>query len=190
MPDGIKNLKCIKYTLMTINSFGLIIGIFVVLFGLAYPTVTFPGGYVGKETAGFAGLFIFFSLVGYCGAHHMKLFFLVPYIGVIGLGLVLNVFRWISKREKTCLDAKGTIVVSFTLFPSCDPQSSLSAQSSHSSPFPALHAFALSSLVASLFSILVSSRITLDVSRKSISSTPFPPLSPSLTPTRFFSHNY
>lgn len=62
-----KRLKCIKYLLMVINSFGVLLGFFIVLFGLAYPTVSFPGGYMGKETAMFAGVFIFFSLIGYCG---------------------------------------------------------------------------------------------------------------------------
>lgn len=62
-----RNLKCMKYSLMVINSFGVLLGVFIVLFGLAYPLVPFPGGYTGKETAMFAGVFIFFSLVGYCG---------------------------------------------------------------------------------------------------------------------------
>ena len=62
-----QRLKCMKYSLMVINSFGVLLGFFIVLFGLSYPTVDFPGGYKGKETAMFAGVFIFFSLIGYCG---------------------------------------------------------------------------------------------------------------------------
>lgn len=64
---GIQNLKCMKYSLMVINSFGLLLGIFIVMFGLAYKEEKFPGGYKGRETAMFAGVFIFFSLIGYCG---------------------------------------------------------------------------------------------------------------------------
>ena len=56
-----------KYLLMVINSFGVLLGFFIVLFGMAYPRVSFPGGYTGEETAMFAGVFIFFSLIGYCG---------------------------------------------------------------------------------------------------------------------------
>lgn len=62
-----QRLKCMKYLLMVINSFGFLLGFFIVLFGLAYPDILFPGGYTGKETAMFALVFIFFSLVGYCG---------------------------------------------------------------------------------------------------------------------------
>ena len=62
-----QRLKCMKYLLMVINSFGVLLGFFIVLFGMAYPRVSFPGGYTGEETAMFAGVFIFFSLIGYCG---------------------------------------------------------------------------------------------------------------------------
>jgi hypothetical protein len=62
-----QKLKCMKYSLMIINSFGVLLGFFIVLFGMSYPTVEFPGGYTGKETAMFAIVFIFFSSVGYCG---------------------------------------------------------------------------------------------------------------------------
>jgi len=64
---GRRKLRCMKYTLMVINSFGILLGFFIVLFGLAYKTQTFPGGYSGQETAMFAGVFIFFFLIGYCG---------------------------------------------------------------------------------------------------------------------------
>ena len=51
-----QRLKCMKYSLMVINSFGVLLGFFIVLFGMAYPRVPFPGGYTGEETAMFAGL--------------------------------------------------------------------------------------------------------------------------------------
>lgn len=53
-----------QYFLMSSNAFGIMLGIFLVLFGLAYPDEQFPGGYRGKETAGIAGVFIFFTLIG------------------------------------------------------------------------------------------------------------------------------
>lgn len=62
-----KKFSILKYFLMSSNAFGLMIGIFLVLFGMAYPTEDFPGGYKGKETAIIAGVFMFFTLIGYCG---------------------------------------------------------------------------------------------------------------------------
>lgn len=35
-------LCCVKYSLMACNAFGIMLGIFVVLFGLAYPEENFP----------------------------------------------------------------------------------------------------------------------------------------------------
>lgn len=69
---GLQRLKCMKYTLMVVNSFGVLLGFFIVLFGMAYKEEVFPGGYKGKETAIFAGVFIFFSLIGYCGVSEGK----------------------------------------------------------------------------------------------------------------------
>lgn len=86
MAEG-RGKKFLKYFLMSSNAFGLMIGIFVVLFGMAYPgesrhisschnfdpdvprlsDVGFPGGHKGKETAIYASVFIFFTLIGYCG---------------------------------------------------------------------------------------------------------------------------
>ena len=53
--EGLQRLKCMKYTLMVINSFGVLLGFFIVLFGMSYKEQIFPGGYKGKETAIFAG---------------------------------------------------------------------------------------------------------------------------------------
>lgn len=58
------------------NAFGLMIGIFVVLFGMAYQEAEFPGGYKGKETAIIAGVFMFFTLIGYCGVSGIRLAFM------------------------------------------------------------------------------------------------------------------
>ena len=66
-----RKFQCLKYFLMSSNAFGLMIGIFLVLFGMAYQDQTFPGGYSGKETSGIAGVFIFITLVGYCGVSIM-----------------------------------------------------------------------------------------------------------------------
>jgi hypothetical protein len=68
----------LKYFLMSTNAFGLMIGIFLVLFGMSYPEEDFPGGYKGRETAVIACIFIFFTLIGYCGvsACFGQLFFL------------------------------------------------------------------------------------------------------------------
>lgn len=62
-----RKFTCLKYFLMSSNAFGLMIGIFLVLFGMAYKEESFPGGYKGKETSGIAGVFIFVTLIGYCG---------------------------------------------------------------------------------------------------------------------------
>lgn len=86
MAEG-RGKKFLKYFLMSSNAFGLMIGIFVVLFGMAYPgesmpschnfdppshaDVGFPGGHKGKETAIYASVFIFFTLIGYCGVSSM-----------------------------------------------------------------------------------------------------------------------
>lgn len=109
MAEGtpVRAFKCLKYSLMVINSFGLIIGILVVMFGFAYPEENFPGGHTGRETAYFAIVFIFFSLIGYCGAVHQKLFFLIPYVVVIALGMIYNFFKWATNKETTCLNAKS-----------------------------------------------------------------------------------
>lgn len=62
-----KKFSILKYFLMSSNAFGLMIGIFLVLFGMSYPEEDFPGGYKGRETAIIAAVFMFFTLIGYCG---------------------------------------------------------------------------------------------------------------------------
>ena len=49
------------------------------------------GGYSGKTTAGISGVFIFFTSIGYCGAHHQKAYFLILYSFIILLFLGGNV---------------------------------------------------------------------------------------------------
>lgn len=105
---GTRNLKCMKYSLMVINSFGVLLGFFIVLFGIAYKDAKFPGGYDGRKTAMLAGFFIFFSIIGYCGASQQKNLFLVPYVITIFIGMVYNFFIWaMSEREGGCLDPKS-----------------------------------------------------------------------------------
>jgi len=80
----------LKYFLMSSNAFGVMIGIFLVLFGMSYPKESFPGGYQGKETAAIAGVFILFTLIGYCGVSCIRLLFVFHYfvIKTIFLSLV------------------------------------------------------------------------------------------------------
>jgi len=92
--DMTKQVCCIKYSLMACNAFGIMMGIFVVLFGMSYPEENFPGGYNGKSTAGIAGFFIVFTLIGYYGAHRQKIYFLLPYSIIIFLFLGGNLMMW------------------------------------------------------------------------------------------------
>lgn len=92
------------------NAFGIMLGIFVVLFGLAYPEENFPGGYRGKETAGISGFFIVFTLIGYYGAHRQKVYFLVPYSIIIFLFLGGNVTMWAIKPDESVLDPDSNAV--------------------------------------------------------------------------------
>lgn len=100
-----KQVCCIKYSLMACNAFGIMLGIFVVLFGISYPEENFPGGYKGKETAGISGFFIIFTLIGYYGAHRQKIYFLVPYSVIIFLFLGGNLMMWGIKPEESVLKA-------------------------------------------------------------------------------------
>lgn len=102
---------CVKFSLMACNAFGIMLGIFVVLFGLAYPDVGFPGGYKGKETAGISGFFIVFTLIGYYGAHRQKIYFLVPYSVIIFLFLGGNLVMWGIKPEESVLDPDSNAVL-------------------------------------------------------------------------------
>lgn len=110
---GTRNLKCMKYSLMVINSFGVLLGFFIVLFGFAYKEVQFPfGGYSGRKTAVFACFFIFFSVIGYCGASQQKNFFLVPYAMTIFIGIIYTFFIWATtEREGGCLPDPKTLSI-------------------------------------------------------------------------------
>lgn len=109
-----KQVCCIKYSLMACNAFGIMLGIFVVLFGISYPAENFPGGYKGKETAGISGFFIIFTLIGYYGAHRQKVYFLVPYSVIIFLFLGGNLLMWGIKPEDSVLDPTSNAVLVLT----------------------------------------------------------------------------
>lgn len=106
-----KQVCCIKYSLMACNAFGIMLGIFVVLFGISYPEENFPGGYKGKQTAGISGFFIVFTLIGYYGAHRQKVYFLVPYSIIIFLFLGGNLIMWGVKPKKSVLDPDSNAVL-------------------------------------------------------------------------------
>ena len=106
-----KQVCCVKYSLMACNAFGIMLGIFVVLFGISYPEEGFPGGYKGKETAGISGFFIIFTLIGYYGAHRQKVYFLVPYSIIIFLFLGGNLVMWGVKPEQSVLDPDSNAVL-------------------------------------------------------------------------------
>lgn len=110
MADRSKKLGCLKYFMMSSNAFGVMIGIFLVLFGLAYPEEKFPGGYQGKETAGIAGVFIFFTLIGYCGAHRSSIYFLILYSIIILLFITGNLALWLFQPESSPLDPESRTV--------------------------------------------------------------------------------
>ena len=106
-----KQVCCIKYSLMACNAFGIMLGIFVVLFGISYPEENFPGGYKGKQTAGISGFFIVFTLIGYYGAHRQKIYFLVPYSIIIFLFLGGNLIMWGAKPKQSFLDPDSNAVL-------------------------------------------------------------------------------
>lgn len=110
MADRGKKFGCLKYFMMSSNAFGVMIGIFLVLFGMAYPEESFPGGYRGKETAGIAGVFIFFTLIGYCGAHHQKIYFLVLYSIIILTFISGNIVLWAVNSDILVLDPESRTV--------------------------------------------------------------------------------
>ncbi|RWS27019.1 hypothetical protein B4U80_06304 [Leptotrombidium deliense] len=103
---------------MACNAFGIMLGIFVVLFGVSYPEVGFPGGYTGKTTACISGVFIFFTLIGYCGAHHQKAYFLVIYAIIIFVFIIGNIvaFFWIPDKTVFDINSRTFWVVSGVLF--------------------------------------------------------------------------
>jgi hypothetical protein len=109
-----KQVCCIKYSLMACNAFGIMLGIFVVLFGISYPEENFPGGYKGKETAGISGFFIIFTLIGYYGAHRQKIYFLIPYSVIIFFFLGGNLLMWGISKEDSVLDPDSNAVLVLT----------------------------------------------------------------------------
>lgn len=94
----------------------------------------FPGGHKGKETAVYACVFIFFTLIGYCGvsrdptfprlltvtsdlslvprsqAHHQKIYALVLYSVIIFVFLGGHVILWGVKPEFLILDPESRTV--------------------------------------------------------------------------------
>jgi hypothetical protein len=65
------------------------------------------GGYSGKTTAGISGVFIFFTGIGYCGAHHQKTYFLLLYAAVIVLFLAANLAIAFLLPDRMLLDPYG-----------------------------------------------------------------------------------
>lgn len=105
MPEeSSRQVFCVKYSLMACNAFGLMMGLFVVLFGMSYPEEKFPGGYQGKATAGISGFFIIFTLIGYYGAHKQKIYLLVIYSTIIILFLGGNLAMWVIDPTQSVLD--------------------------------------------------------------------------------------
>ncbi|RWS14842.1 hypothetical protein B4U79_02265 [Dinothrombium tinctorium] len=87
------------------------IGIFVVLFGIAYPKEVFPGGYTGKQCAIFSGVFIFFTLFGYCSAHHQKFLFLLIYSAGILVFVIGNALYWLIAPESSLVDLESNSIL-------------------------------------------------------------------------------
>lgn len=96
-----------KYCLMASNAFGIMLGIFVVLFGISYPEEVFPGGYKGKTTALISVVMIFFTLIGYCGAHHQKAYFLIVYSIIILFFISSNVVTFLVMPKYSVFNPEG-----------------------------------------------------------------------------------
>lgn len=111
MAERKNKFLCVKYFLMASNAFGVMLGIFVVLFGLAYSMETFPGGYKGRTCAIASVVFIFFALIGYCGAHHQKIVFLLIYSVIIFLFVISNALIWIIAPQESLLDSHSKTVI-------------------------------------------------------------------------------
>ena len=108
---------CIKYFLLASNAFGVMLGIFVVLFGLAYSMETFPGGYKGRTCAIISVVFILFALIGYCGTHLNKIVFLLIYSFIIFMFVILNALIWIISPQDSILDShSNTVIIMGLLF--------------------------------------------------------------------------
>ena len=80
---------------MSTNAFGVVTGIFLVLFGIGYKGETFPGGYKGRETALISLGLILLALIGYCGVS------LVSYAITVIVAKLLNLANRKSKGETT-----------------------------------------------------------------------------------------
>lgn len=111
MAEKDSKFMCVKYFLMACNAFGMMLGIFVVLFGLAYSAEIFPGGYKGRTCAIVSVVFIFFALIGYCGAHHQKIYFLIVYSAIIFLFVTCNALIWIIAPQNSLLDSHSKTVI-------------------------------------------------------------------------------
>ncbi|RWS28119.1 hypothetical protein B4U80_02610 [Leptotrombidium deliense] len=111
MAERTRRFSCMKYFLMASNAFGVMIGVFVVLFGIAYPKERFPGGYTGKQCAIFSCVFIFFTLFGYCSAHHQKVLFLLIYSVVIFFFVIGNAFFWLISPETSIVDFESNSIL-------------------------------------------------------------------------------
>lgn len=79
--------------------------IFIVLFGFAYPDEQFPGNLKGKNCALLSIVYICWSLVGYCGAHHQKFSFLLIYSGLVVFYVFANIIIFGLLATKPWLDA-------------------------------------------------------------------------------------
>lgn len=104
---------------MACNAFGIMLGIFVVLFGMSYPEEKFPGGYRGKTTAAISIVMIFFTLIGYCGAHHQKAYFLIIYSIIIILFVVSNVATFFVLPEHSIFNLEGKTFWIMTMVLGC-----------------------------------------------------------------------
>lgn len=115
LSERFNHYHCVKYFLMASNAFGIMLGIFIVLFGLAYSVETFPGGFKGRTCAIASVVFIFFALIGYCGAHHQKVYFLIVYSAIIFLFVTCNSLIWIIAPQNSLLDSHSKTVIAMGL---------------------------------------------------------------------------
>lgn len=114
--------SCMKYTLIVFNLFGFILAIFNALFGIGYPTASWPGGYTGGQMALFSLVVMGFTTVGYCGAHHHKSYLLMIYGFTIFLISIGSIALWVVYEDKSTLGAMSHVykifcgLVAFFLF--------------------------------------------------------------------------
>lgn len=115
MAEKNKVFWCTKYALMACNAFGIMLGIFVVLFGISYPEEVFPGGYKGKTTALISSVVMLFTLIGYCGAHHHKAYFLVIYSIIIILFILSNAVTYYVLPNYSVFTIEGKTIIIVTV---------------------------------------------------------------------------